>query len=135
MKATLISTVIVALFISFQATSQEKPSSINVCWPLHFAGITAGVNNDDHVVRLLGQGIFQKNAGDTGGRIFVDKKHTAMLQVVCYTDRIVGDIILSAGIENLPTKEQKKAESPYFNPMEGFGNWHALHLGSTEERL
>jgi hypothetical protein len=135
MKTKLISTVIVALSLSFQATAQEKPSSSNVCWPLNFAGITAGVNNDDQVVRLLGQGIFQKNAGDTGGRIFVDKKHTSTLQTVCYSDRIVGDIILSAGIENLPPNEQKKAESPYFNPMEGFGNWHALHLGSTEEEV
>lgn len=135
MKTKLITIVIVAFSISSQVTAQEKPLSNGVCWPLNFAGITAGVNNDDQVVRLLGRGIFQQNAIDTGGRIFVDKKHTSMLQVICYTDRVVGDIIVSVGIENLLPIEQKKAESPYFNPMEGFGNWHALHLGSTEEEV
>ena len=135
MKFIITVIFVFALSLSFQAIAQEKLSNSNVCWPLNFAGITAGVNNDDQVVRLLGKGIFQKNAGDTGGRIFVDKKHTSTLQLICYTDRIVGDIILSAGIENLPPNEWKKAESAYFNPIEGFGNWHSLHLGSTEEEV
>jgi hypothetical protein len=135
MKTRLIVAVILALTISFEASAQEKSSNSNVCWPLHFAGITAGVNNDDQVVRLLGQGLFNKNTGDTGGRIYIDKNHTASLQVVCYTDRIVGDITLSAGIDSISPKLQKKAVSLYFDPREGFGNWHALHLGSTEDEV
>ena len=74
---------------------------------MHFAGITVGINNDPQVVRLLGDGLFRKNDSDTGGRIFVDKKHSATLYIVFYADRIAGDLILSAGVGNLPQTDQK----------------------------
>jgi hypothetical protein len=77
---------------------------------------------------------FRKNQGDTGGRYFVDAKGTATLHVVAYTDFVVGEVTLRTGIDpGIKADEQKLAVSKWFIPDEGFGNWHALHLGSSKE--
>jgi hypothetical protein len=104
-----------------------------VCWPLHFAGITLGISTDSHVQRLLGKGIFRATEGDTGGRYFIDKNAKATLHVVAFTDSIVGEITISEGVSSeIGATERKKAVTPWFNPKEGFGNWHALRLGASK---
>lgn len=104
-----------------------------VCWPLHFAGITLGVTNDSQVRRLVGDGVYRRSEGDTGGRYFIDKGHRATLHVVMYTDLVVGELTVTDGINSsLQKTEQGKATSKFFDPNEGFGNWHALHLGSSK---
>ncbi len=57
-------------FTSSPGLAAEKE---NVCWPLHFAEVTLGISTDPQVTRLIGKGIFRKDEGDTGGRVFVDK--------------------------------------------------------------
>jgi hypothetical protein len=106
-----------------------------VCWPLHFAGITVGVNTDSQVRRLLGDGLFRANEGFEGRRVFVDIKHTATLHTVSYTDGIVGELSISAGSGGLASGELKKAETQYFDASDGFGNGGALTLGSTEAQV
>ena len=107
-----------------------------VCWPLHFSGITLGLTNDSQVQRLLGKGVARKNEGDTGGRYFIDDRHTATLHVVSYTDLVVGEVTVRMGIDPaLSAGELKQAESKWFKADEGFGNWHALHLGSTKDEV
>ncbi len=106
-----------------------------VCWPLNFAGVTLGITTDPQVTRLLGEGLFQKNVPDTGERIFVDKKHTATLQTVSFTDWVVGEVTLAAGVEGISKTDLRKAESSFFNPEDGFGNWHELQLGSTQAEV
>ncbi len=103
-----------------------------VCWPLNFAGITLGVTTDSEVQRLLGYGVFREDEGDTGGRYFVDSKQTATLHTEGYTDSIIGEVTIQEGV-SLKKSEVKKAISPWFKPQQGFGNWHALHLGSTKQ--
>jgi hypothetical protein len=115
------------IFMSSPGLAAEK-----VCWPLHFAGVTLGITTDLQVSRLLGKGIFRKSDGDTGGRVFVDKARTATLHTVSYTDFVVGEVTVSAGVPKLSEKQLSKAETKFFDPQEGFGNWHALKLGSTE---
>ncbi len=69
--------------------SEENLASQNtegkVCWPLNFAGITLGITNDSQVRRLLGNGIFRSEEGDTGGRYFIDKKRKSTLHAIMYT--------------------------------------------------
>jgi hypothetical protein len=51
-----------------------------------------------------------------------------------YTDKVTGTLTVLDGID--PTLIGEAGETPvseYFDPTEGFGNWHALHLGSTKE--
>jgi hypothetical protein len=116
------------------ASSQElKLKRGYVCWPLHYAGITLGVTTQPEVQRLLGDGVFRKDEGDTGGRYFIDEKRAATLHVVSYTDFVVGEVTLQSGIPpTLQTNELKQAESKWFTLDYGFGNWHALRLGSTQ---
>jgi hypothetical protein len=117
--------------------SQElklKPGT--VCWPLNFSGITLSVTSDSEVERLLGKGVARKNEGDTGGRYFIDEGHTATLHAVSYTDSIVGELTLRAGVDPaIHASELKQAESKWFNPTHGFGNWRALHLGSSRDEV
>lgn len=115
------------------ALGHELPLS-PVCWPLNFAGITLGVTTDSEVQRLLGNGLFNRNLGDSGGRYYIDSKRTAFLQTVNYTDSIVGELTVQEGVSIKPS-EASVAESPWFNPRQGFGNWHALHLGSTKQEV
>ena len=105
-----------------------------VCWPPNFAGITLGVTTDSEVQRLLGKGIFRKDEGDTGGRYFIDSKHTATLHTESYTDTVVGEVTVQEGIAVKPA-EVRAATSKWFNPQQGFGNWYALHLGSTKDEV
>lgn len=105
----------------------------SVCWPLHFAGITVGISTDSHVQRLLGKGVFRATEGDTGGRYYIDKNAKATLHVVAYTDSIVGEVTISEGVSSeISATERKGAVTPWFNPQEGFGNWHALRLGASK---
>ncbi len=129
-RIILIASILVSIASSGLAAEKEK-----VCWPLHFAGVTLGISTDPQVARLLGKGLFRKSDGDTGGRVFVDKAHTATIHTVSFTDQIVGELTLSVGTGSLTKAELKKAETAYFNPKDGFGNWHALKLGSTEAEV
>lgn len=120
-----------------EGTPQElKLKRGTVCWPLHFSGITLGITDDPQVQRLLGKGIARRNEGDTGGRYFVDEQHTATLHVLSYTDFVIGEVTLQSGIDShLKENQLKQAESKWFKPDEGFGNWHALRLGSTRDEV
>jgi len=105
-----------------------------VCWPLHFAGITVGDTTDSQVQRLLGRGVFRADEGHTGGRYFLDAKETATLHVVEGVDRVVEELTLRIGVDPaLKPSEHSAAASKWFQPQEGFGNWHALHLGSSKK--
>jgi len=105
-----------------------------VCWPLHFSGITLGLTTDPEVQRLLGKGVVRAAEGDTGGRYFIDEEHSATLHVVSYTDYVVGEVTLRVGVDPaIRANELKQAESKWFKPEDGFGNWHALRLGSSRE--
>lgn len=104
-----------------------------VCWPLHFAGITLGISTDSHVQRLLGKGVFRATEGDAGGRYYIDKNAKATLHVVAFTDSIIGEVTISEGVSSeVGATERTKAVTPWFNPKEGFGNWHALRLGASK---
>jgi hypothetical protein len=126
--------VLAVVCILSTARSQElKLGRGTVCWPLNFSGVTLGVSSDSEVERLLGKGVVRKNEGDTGGRYFIDEGHTATLHVVSYTDYVVGELTLGAGVDpTIQASELKQAESKWFRPADGFGNWHALHLGSSK---
>jgi hypothetical protein len=107
-----------------------------VCWPLHFAGITVGINDDAEAQRLLGKGVFRPDEGHTGGRYYLDAKHTATLHIVDGVDNVVEELTVSSGIDaEIKPKEQAAAVSNWFHPQESFGNWHALHLGSTKSEV
>lgn len=136
-KLILLSTFWIVCAASFVAASAGSPVSQNsagtVCWPLHFAGITLGITNDSQVRRLLGDGIHRPSEGDGGGRYFVDESGRATLHVVTYTDRIVGELTVAEGLDSsLQKDDREKAVSRFFDPNEGFGNWHALHLGASK---
>ena len=122
-------------FLNFAGAQEEELKQGAVCGPLSFAGVTAGVNTENEVVRLLGPGLARSDMGDAGGRIYVDKSHAATLQVSFYTDSVAGDITLVAGIDGVSPSEIKKAESAYINPDVGFGNWHQLKLGASEDNV
>jgi hypothetical protein len=138
MKKTIgIVSVLIQLILGARVFSQdasnEKKVSIPVCWPLHFAGITVGINADSEVQRLLGTGI-SRDEIDAVSRFFVDPKGSATLQVKSCTDLIVCEVTVQEGIAVKPT-EVSKATSKWFNPLAGFGKWHALHLGSTKDEV
>jgi hypothetical protein len=117
---------------SVPADSSMPPGA--VCWPLHFSGITLGVTTDSQVQRLLGQGVLRKNEGDAGGRYFIDGKGRATLHAVEYTDAVVGELTILSDIDpEITPAERTRAATKWFSPNEGFGNWHALHLGSSKE--
>jgi hypothetical protein len=98
--------------------------------------VTLGVTSDSDVERLLGKGVGRKNEGDTGGRYFADEGHSATLHVVSYTDSVVGELTLRAGVDPaIHAGERKQAESKWFKPADGFGNWHALRLGSSRDEV
>lgn len=130
MNRTILAVYILTLLSGFGRA--QTPGS--VCWPLNFAGITVGISTDSQVQRLLGHGVFRKNEGDTGGRYFTDLKGTATLHVVEYTDRVVGELTVRSGIDPaIERLERKMAVTKWFSAEEGFGNWHALRLGSSKE--
>ena len=107
-----------------------------VCWPLHFAGITVGLTDDSQVQRLLGRGIFRPGEGHTGGRYFVDAKQAATLHVEGGVDSVVEVLTMHTGVDpTIKPSERNAAISKWFDPQEGFGNWHALHLGSSKDEV
>lgn len=131
MKELLV--LIVIIVIASPITADELLLS-PVCWPLNFAGITLGVSTDSQVQRLLGDGVFRENEGHGRGRYFVDSKRTATLHTVGYTNAVIGKLTLQEGIVVKPT-ELRSATSQWFDPGQGFGNWHALHIGSTKDEV
>jgi hypothetical protein len=104
-----------------------------VCWQLHFAGISVAVTDDEQLQRLMGgAGVFRPDEGHSGGRYYVDAKSEFTLHVELGVDRIVEAVTVSKGVNKaLTANERKAAISKYFYPTEGFGNWHALHMGSN----
>jgi hypothetical protein len=135
MKRALAGLAIALVCAGIVAHSQElKLPSGAVCWPLHFSGITLGLTTDSEVQRLLGKGIARKAEGDTGGRYFINEEHNATLHVVSYTNSVVGELTLRVGIDpSLRASELKEAESKWFKPADGFGNWHDLKLDSLRD--
>ena len=118
--------------LSIQASDETAKAKGSVCWPLHFAGVTVGLTTDAQVQRLLGRGVYRPDEGHTGGRYFLDLKRTSTLHVVEGVDRVVEELTLRNGIDAaLKPTEYAVSASRWLNPGEGFGNWHALHLGST----
>ena len=78
--------------------------------------------------------MFRKNEGDAGGRYFIDSKSSATLHVVEYTDAVVGEVTILSDIDpEITPTEKARAATKWFSPNEGFGNWHALRLGSSKE--
>ena len=58
------------------------------------------------------------------------------MKVSTFTDRVVGEIVLEQGVNaSLSATERAGAASKNLEPNEGFGNWHALRLGSTREEV
>jgi hypothetical protein len=103
-----------------------------VCWPLHFAGITLGVSTESQVERLLGQGVVRDNDGDIG-RYYVDPGKKATLHLT-FSDSQVEELTVEQGVtQELKAAELARATSKWFDPYESFGNWGALHLGSSKQ--
>jgi hypothetical protein len=124
--------------LSLGRSQEAKVQRGMVCGPLHFSGITLGLTDDSEVQRLLGKGVSHEvtGPGETRARYFIDEPHTATLHVVSYTDFVVGEATLQAGIDPaILANERKLAESKWFKPADGFGNWHALHLGSSKDEV
>ena len=125
--------VLLTILVASPVTGGELPLS-PVCWPLNFAGITLGVTTDSEVKRLLGDGVPNQGEVSIGGRSYIDLKQTATLHTLSYTDFVVGEVTLQEGIAVKPD-QVSSATSKWFNPKQGFGNWHALHLGSTKDEV
>jgi hypothetical protein len=135
-------TVVVVLLLALASVGQSSsPASSatrkgTVCWPLNFAGITIGVNTDAQVQRLLGKGVLRHGEGHTGGRYFIDVNNTATLHIVEGVDQVVEELTVVEGVSpEITASERAIATSEWFVPREHFGNWHALHLGSTEHEV
>lgn len=80
--------------------------------------------------------MFRSDEGHTGSRYYVDAKSEFTLHVELGVDRIVEAMTVSKGVnKTLAANERKAAISKYFYPTEGFGNWHALHLGSDQKEV
>lgn len=119
--------------VSHASAQDLKLPRGSVCWPLHYSGITLGLTIDSQVQRLLGQGVF-RSYGDGVGRYYIDKKAKATLHVVSYTMDVVGQVTIVEGVSpEIGVAERKKALTPWFSPDEGFGNYHALRLGSSKD--
>lgn len=107
-----------------------------LCWPLHLAGVTVGITTDSQAQRLLGRGIFRADEGHTGGRYFIDREHKVTLHIVGGVDNVTEELTFSEGVDAaIKPREQTAAVSRWVNPHEGFGNWHALHLGSAKAEV
>lgn len=64
----------------------------------------------------------------------MDSNDTATLHIVEGVDRVVEVVTLSKGVSReIKTSERATATSKWFDPVEPFGKWHALHLGSTKD--
>ena len=118
------------------ATAQDvTPKPGTFCWPMHYAGVIAGTSRDKHVVRLLGKGAHRPKESE-GVRYFIDSRGKMTMKVSTFTDGFVGEIALEQGINtSLTPRERTRALAKNLEPDEGFGNWHALRLGSTREQV
>lgn len=126
-----------ALFVPFTIAAAEEPAATTgtFCWPMHYAGIVAGVSQEKHVIRLLGQGV-SKPIDSESGRFYVDPAGKITLSVQFVTDKIVGEIALGAGVSAvLSASERGQAVSKQLEPKEGWGKWHALNIGATREQV
>ncbi len=138
MRAATFGVLLVAtgLVVSLAEPLPSQAQKGTVCWPLSFAGVTVGVTTDSQVQRLLGEGVFRPEEGHTGGRYFIDANKTATLHIVEGVDRVVEEVTLSQGVAaEIKANERSAAVSKWFDPEEQFGNWHVLHLGSTEKEV
>lgn len=103
---------------------------------MNLAGVVVGVTNQSQSRRLLGDGLFKKDEGTTGGRYFVDVNHRATLHLVYGTDSVVKKLVLSSGVDPVIRQtELHAAVTILLNPEESFGNWHALRLGSSKKAV
>jgi hypothetical protein len=116
------------------AHAEEPLPSSPVCWPPNYAGIVLGVTTDGEVERLLGKGLVVKDEGEDPRRYFIDAKGTATLYAVGFTDAVIGELVFESGIA-IPPKGRAAATSRWFDPSQGFGNRHALRLGSTKTEV
>lgn len=138
MKTILIASCLFLFACGIPATQKDVPAEPkgSVCWPPHWAGVVVGITTDQEVQRLLGRGILRNEEGDTGGRYFIDPTGTATLHVVSYTDFVVGDVVITEGVDPaIKPDEHGAAISKWFNPKEGFGNRGALNLGSSRSEV
>ena len=78
--------------------------------------------------------VISRDEIDAWSRYFVDSKGSATLHVKSCTDLIVCEVTVQEGIAVKPT-EVGEATSKWFNPLENFGNWPGLHLGSTKDEV
>ncbi len=102
---------------------------------MHYAGVIPGTSRDKHVVRLLGSGAHRPKESE-GVRYFIDPRAKMTMKVSTFTDGIVGEIALEQGVNpSLSPSERARALAKHLEPAEGFGNWHALQLGSTREQV
>ncbi len=132
----MILSTLILLTLSTTGSVEASKAKGSVCWPLHFAGITVGVTTDPQVQRLLGKGVFRPDEGHTGGRYFLDAKHTATLHIVEGVDKMVELLTVRVGVDpTIKTSERDLAVSKWFEPHEGFGNWHQLQLGSSSNEV
>ena len=139
MRPPLFSALLIALATTVAVAAdaeKSQPSSKPVCWPLHFSGVVLGITSDSEVQRILGNGAHRPDQGDAGGRYFLNTKRTATLHVVSFTDAIVGEVTLTQGVDPaIQVAELKAATTQFFDPEHGFGNMHALRLGSTKAEV
>lgn len=116
------------------AHSKPLASQGTVCWPLNLAGVVVGVTNESQSQRLLGEGVFRKDEGTTGGRYFIDATHKVTLHLIYGSDSVVEKLILSSGIDSaIHQTELQTAATKWLSPEASFGNWHALRLGSSRK--
>jgi len=134
--AILYCLIMISIVEQIYARQNEKNT---ICGPLHFNGVVLGVTNDAQLRRLLGEGILVKKIGNPGNysiieRYYVDRDRRATMQVVMYTDSVVGEIFISESVDD-ELKNINKSDNIFFDPLEGFGKWKMLHLGSTKEEV
>ncbi len=111
---------------------ETAPKVGKFCWPMHYAGVVVGTSQDKHVVKLLGRGAHRPNESD-GVRYYIDSRNRLTMKISTFTDAIVGELSLEAGVAStLTASERKSAITKGLDADEGFGNWHALRLGSTK---
>jgi hypothetical protein len=127
--------LLLALPLAEAEAQDVTPKPGTFCWPMHYAGVVAGTSRDKHVVRLLGKGAHRPKESE-GVRYFIDSSATMTMKVSTFTDGFVGEIALEQGVNaSLTPRERTQALARNLEPDEGFGNWHALRLGSTREQV
>jgi outer membrane protein assembly factor BamE (lipoprotein component of BamABCDE complex) len=137
MKHALVVLTLVALSggpSSVRAADEQVSPPGTFCWKMHYAGVVLGLTKDAQIVRLLGSGAHRPREGHGSVRYYVDPQRKASLRIATFTDGIVGEVTLSEGLPySLSATERGRTKSQYFSLSEGFGNWHALNLGSTKQ--